>query len=173
MIVWLVGMSGAGKSTIGRHLHTAMKADNPATVLVDGDEIRGIFRQDQGEADYSVAGRRKNARRIQEMCRWLDRQDMDVVCCILSVFRDTLAWNRETYSDYFEVFVDAPFDDLVERNPKNLYKLALSGQTRNVVGVDIEFEPPESPDMHLVNPRPFRPPEDMASQILSALRSRD
>lgn len=175
MIVWLIGMSGAGKSEIGRQLYRKMKADNPATVFVDGDEIREVFKQDQTEADYSVEGRQRNAKRIQAICHWLDRQNIDVVCCILSIFPESHKWNRENYSDYFEVFVDAPMDDLIERNPKNLYRLALDGKMKNVVGVDIEFVPPENPDMTFMNSRPFRPAEEMAAEIHDRLsvRNRD
>ncbi|NVJ98893.1 MAG: adenylyl-sulfate kinase [Alphaproteobacteria bacterium] len=172
MIVWLIGMSGAGKSEIGRQLYRQMKAKNPATVFVDGDEIREVFRTDQSEADYSIEGRRRNADRIQAICKWLESQNIDVVCCVLSIFPESLGWNRENFSDYFEVFVDAPMDDLVERNPKNLYRLAIEGKMKNVVGVDIEFVPPANPDMTFLNGRPFRSAQEMAAEIMQQLEKR-
>jgi len=155
MIVWLIGLSGAGKSAIGRELYKRRKTENSATVFVDGDEIREVFRNDRNSGDYSIEGRRKNADRIRELCVWLDRQGIDVVCCILSIFEENHRWNRNNFDEYFEVFVDAPFEDLVERNPKNLYREAQNGLIENVVGVDIEFRKPEKPDMTIINPRPF------------------
>ncbi len=172
MIIWLVGLSGAGKTAIGRKLYAKMNTKNPATVIIDGDEIREVFKQDQQPADYSLEGRKKNARRIQEICKWLDRQDIDVVCCILSVFPESLSWNRENFREYFEVFVDAPFEDLVERNPKNLYRLALSGEMNNVVGVDIEFVPPENPDHIVFNTRPFRDVCEVANEVFNKINAR-
>jgi adenylylsulfate kinase-like enzyme len=54
LIVWVIGLSGAGKSAIGAALHREMKKDNSATVLIDGDEIRRIFGNDQQAKDYKV-----------------------------------------------------------------------------------------------------------------------
>ena len=171
MVIWLIGLSGAGKSAIGKELYLHMKAENPATVLVDGDEIRNVFKHDRRVVDYTIEGRRKNADRIREICAWLDRQGIDVVCCILSIFPESLKWNHKNYSRYFEVFVDAPFDDLVKRNPKNLYLLAMNGKIKNVVGVDIEFNPPISPDMIVHNERPFKKPDDIAQEIIKQIKT--
>ena len=95
MVIWLVGMSGAGKTTIGQALYASLKAQRPQTVFVDGDEIRALFRHDQQADAYSVAGRRVNAERIQALCGWLDGQGIDVVCCILSMFQDISDDNRQ------------------------------------------------------------------------------
>jgi adenylylsulfate kinase len=170
VIIWLVGLSGAGKSAIGSALYRQMKNDNPATVIVDGDEIRKIFGHDRNAKDYSVEGRRLNAERIRELCAWLDRQDIDVICCILSIFPEHLEGNRRLFSSYFEIFVTAPFDDLVERNPKDLYRLAIDGKEQNVVGVDIEFEPPINSDMVIENTRPYKDPTVIAHSIYECLQ---
>jgi adenylylsulfate kinase len=160
-------MSGAGKSLIGRNVYAQLKAQDPATVLVDGDDIREIFRHDRSDDAYSLEGRRLNAERIRKTCAWLDRQNINVVCCILSVFEDSHDWNRKTYSKYFEVFVDVPFKDLVERHPHDLYGKAQRGEMRNVVGVDIPFAPPANPDLVIENASPFADPEEMARRILA------
>ena len=75
MIVWLVGLSGAGKTTIARELHRQWQAREPATVLIDGDEIREIFKQDQNAAAYTPEGRRINAERIAATKALLDGLD--------------------------------------------------------------------------------------------------
>jgi adenylylsulfate kinase len=166
VIIWLVGLSGAGKTVIGRALHRQMKARNPATVLVDGDEIREVFRHDRGSEPYSVDGRRQNAERIRELCAWLDRQEIDVVCCILSIFEESHRWNREHYREYFEVYVSAPMEVLVERNPKDLYRRAARGEETHVVGVDIEFTPPQEPDLVIENGADPVDAEVAAAEIL-------
>jgi len=151
MVIWLVGMSGAGKSTIGRSLCASLKQDRPQTVFVDGDEIRALFRHDQIEDAYSLAGRRINAERIQSLCRWLDGQDIDVVCCILAMFPDISAENQRIFSNYKEIFVDVPLPVLMQRDDKGLYQAALCGRQRNVVGVDIEYTRPVSPNLVIHN----------------------
>lgn len=151
MIVWLVGLSGAGKTTLGRELYAQWKKLDPATVLVDGDEMRAIFGADRGPDAYALSGRRQNADRIVEVCSWLDRQRINVVCCILCIFPEVLAENRKRFRRYFEVFVDAPMDQLVERDNKGLYAGARSGAIPNVVGVDIPFPRPLGADLVVNN----------------------
>jgi adenylylsulfate kinase len=147
MVVWLVGQSGAGKSTIGREVYRRWKAREANTVLVDGDEIRAIFKHEAREKDYSVKGRRVNAERIVEICRWLDGQGINVVCCILCIFPEVLAANRERFSDYREVYVSTSTEVLRQRDTKGLYAAAERGEQRDVVGVDIPFPEPVAPDL--------------------------
>ena len=64
MIIWLIGLSGAGKTAIGRHLYELWKEEEPNTVFMDGDEIREIFKHDRGDEPYTIEGRKKNAERI-------------------------------------------------------------------------------------------------------------
>ncbi|WP_017906239.1 adenylyl-sulfate kinase [Pseudomonas asplenii] len=167
MVIWLVGLSGAGKTTIGRALYASLKQNRPQTVFVDGDEIRTLFRHDQHADAYSLAGRRVNAERIQALCAWLDSQGIDVVCCILSMFQDISDDNRQRFSKYREVFVDVPLDTLIERDDKGLYQSALRGEQVNVVGMDIEYRPPAAPDLVLHN---SQLPEDLPGYVAQILQ---
>lgn len=156
MVIWLVGMSGAGKTTIGRELYALIKSSHPNTVFVDGDEVREIFRH-EGDDAYTVEGRRQNSERISALCRWLDRQGINVVCSMLSIFEDHRQANRAELLRYFEVFIDASMDELMARDYKNLYRDARAGRVKNVVGVDIPFPAPATPDMVI---RSGHPPVD-------------
>jgi adenylylsulfate kinase len=151
MVIWLVGLSGAGKTTIGRTLYKSMKSKHRHTVFIDGDEVREMFRHDKHDDAYSLIGRRINAERIQAMCAWLENQDIDVVCCILSVFEEISQQNKEQFKQYFEVFVDTPLPLLIEQDNKGLYQAALSGKTKNVVGIDLNYSAPNSPDLVVKN----------------------
>jgi cytidine diphosphoramidate kinase len=149
MVVWLVGLSGAGKSTIGREVYRQLKQHESNTVLVDGDEIRALFKHDTAETSYNLEGRRLNAERIVEICKWLDGQSINVVCCILCVFPDILKANRKQFKKYLEVFISAPYDVLRARDAKGLYVAAEKGEQSHVVGVDIPFPEPVAPDLIL------------------------
>jgi len=153
MVIWLIGMSGAGKTTIGREVYALVKSTLPNTVFVDGDEVREIFRHDHEDA-YTLVGRRLNSERVSALCRWLDRQGINVVCSMLSIFEDHRQANRAAFSRYFEVFVEATPDELMTRDYKDLYRTAKAGEQRNVVGVDIPFTPPTNPDMVIRNGNP-------------------
>lgn len=147
MIIWLIGLSASGKTTMGRSTYETWKQSSPNTVFIDGDEIRKIFRLNDGGDPYSVESRHKIAWSYHNLCIWLDRQGMNVVCCTIMNFQDVLDENRKQLSNYFEVYMQVPFEVLQRRDKKNLYASALKGETKNVVGVDIEYHPPTHPDM--------------------------
>jgi cytidine diphosphoramidate kinase len=148
VIFWIIGLAGAGKTTIAKALYTDLKAKNHSTVLLDGDAIREIMGGDLG---FTLEDRRKNGWRICRMCKYLDDQGINVVCATLSQFHEQQAWNREHLSDYYEVFVDVAMEVLIRRDQKGLYSGALAGKITNVVGMDMPFPPPEFPDLTLKN----------------------
>lgn len=171
MVIWLTGLSGAGKTTIGRVLYRMWKAMAPNTVLVDGDAVRHLVRFNTSDDAYSQAGRHAAASRYCDICAWLDAQDINVVCCTISFFEDLRERNRRNLSKYFEVFISAPMDVLKRRDSKKLYERALRGEIRNVVGVDQPLMPPASPDMVIDNSRDRQDFSDIAGEILKRANS--
>lgn len=168
MIMWLVGLSGAGKTTVGREVVRLWKQTAPNTVLVDGDEIRALFKHDQRPDAHTIEGRRVNAERITELCLWLDGQGVNAVVCILSIFPEMRAENRSRFSDYFETYLKVPLPALMARDEKGLYGKAVSGALTHVVGMDIPFPEPENPDLVVDNTPGLASPEDLARRILAA-----
>ena len=148
MVIWVVGLSGAGKSTLAEEVVKIARVSVPNVVLVDGDVVRRIFGNDLG---HSLEDRRANAFRISRLCAFLEDEGVHVVCAILSIFADNRRWNREHMAHYYQVFIDAPMDQLITRDSKNLYRRAQVGETQDVVGVDIPFERPEDSDLIIPN----------------------
>ena len=166
MIIWIIGMSSAGKTVIGQELYKLIKQKHINTVFIDGDIFRDLHAND---IKYTVKDRKRNSDRICRICQFLDQQDIHVVCSVLSLFHDAQQWNRENYKKYFEIFLDVSFETLVKRDKKNLYKRALKGEIKNVVGVDIEFKPPKNPDMIIKNETSETPPA-IAKRIFHELK---
>jgi cytidine diphosphoramidate kinase len=166
VVVWLIGLAGAGKTSIGREVWARLKQRQPNVVFVDGDDVRAIMGHDLG---HTIEDRRANAGRISRLCAFLDRQGIDVVCAILSMFPETHDWNRRTYSAYFEVFIDVPMAVLAERDQKGLYSAARAGTITNVAGVDLPFTPPANPDLVIANGDAAVTPAQLAVQIIDAL----
>jgi len=147
MVVWITGPSAVGKTAVGERLWSLWKERAPNVVLVDGDAMRQIFGTGSDPAAFAPAGRRANAERIVEICRWLDAQGVHVVCCILAIFDDILERNRGLFSGYLEVRLSAPHGVLAARDPKGLYRKALAGEMANVVGIDIPYALRSTPDL--------------------------
>lgn len=168
MVIWIIGLSGAGKTTVARRVHELWANAAPNTVLVDGDEVREIMRENIQPDSHELSGRRRNAERIFRLCHWLDKQNINVVCSILSIFPDLREENRQEFSKYFEVFIDVPMDELVRRDIKDIYAPALRGERTHVVGVDIPFPRPDSADLIIDNSEPDIDIDKVARQILKA-----
>ncbi len=149
MVIWLIGLSGSGKTTVGKEVFRIWKKKSPQTIFLDGDEVRDIFSNENYSRDYTLKGRRLNAERISRLCLWLDNYNINIVASVLSVFPDMQDWNRKNFKKYFQVFLDVPMNILVKRDTKNLYKEALSGKIKNVVGVDIDFPKPKNSNLIL------------------------
>jgi len=170
MIIWLIGLSGAGKTTIGRSLYKRLKSRNSGTVFVDGDELREVFSYDNIADAHTIEGRRLNGERILSICKWLDGQNIDVVCSILSIFPDLRRSAREIFSCYREVFIDVPLETLIQRDSKQIYSRALSGNLENVVGIDIPFPKPQESDLTISNNDNDHNIDKLVEQIMSVLK---
>lgn len=148
MIIWIIGLSSSGKTTIGKKLFSRLKDNKEKWVFLDGDDFRRMMGEDLG---HTVEDRRRNAVRMTNLCKFLDSYGISAVVCILSLFHDNQRSNRDTFSEYLEVYIDVKMEKLVQRDNKDMYKKALEGKIKNVVGVDIPFIPPASPDIVIDN----------------------
>ncbi len=166
-MILLTGLSGAGKTTIGRQVCRLWRRTSPTAMLVDGDDVRKVLGVTRDARSYTPEGRRQVAERIAALCRWLDGQGIDVVCCTLSVFPDISRRHRETLSHYFEVHLAASLKAVCRRDTKNLYGPALRGESNNVVGVDLPYLPPQAPDLVIDNDTDRTDVSGIAADILN------
>ena len=148
MVVWICGPSAAGKTTIGRNLHSYLKPLLPNLVLVDGDDFRRAMGDGLG---YSPEDRRRNSLRIARFCHLLDAQHLHVICCAVTLDPEAQALGRRVLENYYEVFVDVSMETLLRRDPKGIYQKAMNGEISDVVGIDIPYLPPANPDLVIDN----------------------
>jgi adenylylsulfate kinase len=148
MVIWIIGLSGTGKTTLARQVVERIRQLNGKVVLLDGDLIRTLFGNDVG---HTIEGRRRNAQRLSVLSKFLADQGIHVVAAVLSIFPEWRRWNRENIPDYSEVYIKASMQTLLRRDIKNLYARAVRGEIVNVVGVDIPFPEPENPELVIEN----------------------
>jgi adenylylsulfate kinase len=144
MVVWLTGLSGAGKTTIAEAIVRVVKPSLPSLVLIDGDVIRDLFGAGLG---FDEDARKLQIGRIQRLAQFLAHQNVPVIVSALYSNPELMGWNRENLPDYFEIYVDTPLETVVARDTKGLYSKAQAGELLNVVGIDIPWHIPRTPDM--------------------------
>jgi bifunctional enzyme CysN/CysC len=147
-VIWMTGLSGAGKSTISGLLEKHLHAMGRHVYLLDGDVVRGGLCRDLGFGD---AARTENIRRIGEVAKLMVDAGLIVIVAFISPFRADRKIARDIMQpgEFVEVFVDAPLSVTEARDPKGLYKKARRGEIMNFTGIDSAYEPPENPELRI------------------------
>jgi adenylyl-sulfate kinase len=166
-VLWLTGLSGAGKSTLARTVAADLAARGHRVELLDGDEVRANLTQDLG---FSRADRDSNIARIGYVAGKLAKHDVAVVVAAISPYRQARDKVRASVPSFVEVFVDAPLETCVQRDPKGLYAKAIAGEIANFTGVSDPYEAPLDPE--LVVHTDAEPVGGSAGRILDCLESR-
>ncbi|AAK23461.1 sulfate adenylyltransferase subunit CysN [Caulobacter vibrioides] len=147
-VVWLTGLSGAGKSTIANLVEKRLHALGRHTYLLDGDNVRHGLNKDLG---FTEEDRVENIRRVAEVAKLMVDAGLIVLTAFISPFRAERQLARDLLEpgEFIEVFVDTPLAVAEARDVKGLYKKARSGQLKNFTGVDSPYEAPESPELRI------------------------
>jgi len=142
-VVWLTGLSGAGKSTIARNLEVSLFNVGIRTLILDGDNTRMSINRD---LDFSPVGRQENIRRVAEMAKLLNDAGVVVITAFISPFKADREIAKSIIGDdcFVEVFVDSPLDVCMKRDTKGLYRKALNGELKDFTGISSPYEAPES-----------------------------
>ncbi len=149
MVIWITGISGTGKSTLGNYFFNRFKKKYPTTVFFDGDQFRSIFFND---INYTLKDRDTNAVRLTNLVKYIASQKVNIVISANLTSQRFRDWCRKNVRNYFEVFIDTPLETLIKkRDYKNIYKNAIKGKIKNVVGIDIKFKFPKNPDFVINN----------------------
>lgn len=162
MVIWVTGLSGAGKTTLCEAIIKRAKPTLPTLLRLDGDVLRAIADDNLG---YAVGDRVKQIRRMQALALEMEKQDFIVLVAALYASDKLLAWNRENFAQYFEIYVNTPMDELKRRDPKGLY--TSNGAKGEVVGVDIPWNAPRTPDLEIDGSSAS--PDALAVQVLGRL----
>jgi bifunctional enzyme CysN/CysC len=147
-VIWLTGLSGAGKSTIAQALERELFQRAMHTYVLDGDNIRHGLNSNLG---FAPDDRVENIRRVSEVAKLMADAGTVVITAFISPYRMDRSRAREialeSNAEFIEVFVDAPLAVCEARDPKHLYKKARAGQIREFTGIDAPYEAPEDPEI--------------------------
>ena len=148
MVIWFTGVSGSGKTTLGKKFFKVLKKKSQASIFIDGDEFRSIFKND---LKYSLKDRDKNAFRLTRLVQSLSKQKINIVVAANLTSFKYRSWCRKKISNYYEIYIKAKKTSLLKRDYKKLYKNALQGRIKNVVGIDLPFNTPRGCNLYIEN----------------------
>lgn len=144
IILWLTGLSGAGKTTIAQQLEHKIRGCDRPVELLDGDAIRQHLSQALG---FSREDRDTNVRRVGYVANLLSRNGVIVIVSLISPYRTVRDELRATLDHFVEIYVNAPLELCEARDVKGLYAKARSSQIQSFTGIDDPYETPLNPDI--------------------------
>lgn len=149
-VIWLTGLSGAGKTTLSAHLKQSLSNADITAITLDGDELRTGLCSDLG---FSVTHRKENIRRTGEVAMLLANEGFVVIVSLISPFRrdrkHVAQQCKKQKISFAEVFVNASLEECERRDPKDLYRRARAGEIPKFTGINSRYEAPLSPDLEL------------------------
>lgn len=169
-VIWITGLSGAGKTTLAHEVAALLRADGEAVVMLDGDDLREVFGAVAANAqNHGREGRLALAMQYAHLCKVIALQGLTVVVATISLFREVHAWNRANLPGYFEVYLKVPVEVLRRRDPKGIYRRFDAGELTHLAGLDLPIDEPAAADWS-IQYSPERSVETMAKDLLNRLR---
>lgn len=145
-IIWLCGLSGSGKSVICEGLTEKIRRYHSNILYLDGD----IFREFFPSLGYDKQSRINVAIKRAKFCNLVANQGVNIVCSTISMFNEVYEFNRLNAKNFYDIYIYCTQEELERRDQKGLYSNFKNGKEKNIVGLDINFDPP-SPKMRLDN----------------------
>lgn len=145
ILIWFTGLSGSGKSTVASALESKLYDMGKLTYLLDGDNVRYGLNSNLG---FTKEDRSENIRRISEVCKLFVDAGLITIATFVSPFKEDRDRARKLLGDDFiEIYVDCPLEVCKKRDPKGIYKKAISGKIKNFTGIDSEYEVPHDAEI--------------------------
>ena len=142
-LIWITGLSGSGKSEIGKLILPMIKKKIGQTILINGDDLRNIFKL----YGYTKKDRLENAKKFYGLYKLITDQGINVIFCVVSMFDAVRSWNKKYINNYIEIYIKTELKKIIQQNKKETY----FNNKKNVVGIDIKPELPKNPDITITN----------------------
>lgn len=164
LTIWFTGLSGSGKSTLSAMVEETLLERGLNVEVLDGDEVRTMLSSRLG---FSKDDRDLNIKRIGWICNLLTRNNVIAIAAAISPYKEVRDANRKMIGNFVEIYVKCPIEVLKDRDPKGLYKKALSGEIDNFTGISDPYEPPEDAEVMVETDK--ESPEDSHDKIIKTL----
>lgn len=144
-LIWLTGLSGSGKTTIAKAMIEKIKSEGHAVMLLDGDEIRDIFKNN----GFDKEARIKHNQDVGKMAVYLQSQGIIPIVSLISPYTEARDYVRGISKDFTEVYVRTPLSICEQRDVKGLYKKVRAGEIKDFTGIHASapYEVPKFPEI--------------------------
>jgi len=142
VVIWLIGISGAGKTTLGNKLHDYFKNNNTKSFIIDGDLVRNFYNNDLG---YSKADRIANIKRIMLSAYTLEQNEIIPIVCNISPFENLRSFARSKFKSYHEIYLKKNLDIAKKNDVKNIYE--NNENKTDIIGINLKFDKPLNSDL--------------------------
>jgi|TARA_Y100000294_G_scaffold176875_1_gene200569 adenylylsulfate kinase len=148
MIIWITGLSGAGKTTLAKALYNDVKKKFPNTLWIDGDIIRKHY---QNTKKYDQKSRIEQYKKMINIAKFCYDQKLNVIISVLYFNNFIFKNNKKLFKNYFQIYLKADIKDLIRRDYKKLYSKNINKKRPHLVGVDIKWNEPKKSDLIIEN----------------------
>lgn len=141
-VIWLTGLSGAGKTTLGLALEDELFKRGYLTQILDGDIVRSGI---NNNLKFSLSDRMENIRRIAEVSKLFMHCGIVIINCFITPTNDMRRMAREIIGeeDLLEVYINASLAVCEKRDTKGLYRKARLGEIKDFTGINSPFDEPD------------------------------
>jgi len=145
-VVWLTGLPGSGKTTVGRRIVEDLCKRGIKAEILDGDEIRSAISSELG---FSKRDREIHPHRVIYLSKLLSKNGIVAVVALISPYRSIREYARQDLENFIEVWMNCSLETCMSRDPKGLYKNAKEGKVTNLTGIQDPYERPTNPEITL------------------------
>jgi len=142
ILFWITGVSGSGKSSLGKNIKKEIINLYGPTLLINGDNLRKIFKL----YDYSIKGRLDNGLKFTKLAKFITDQKINIIFCLVGMFHKIRSENKKNIKNYIEIYIKTDIKKIIKLNKKKIYL-----KKKNIVGLDLIPEFPKSADIILKN----------------------
>ena len=148
MIIWITGLSGAGKTILAKALYKDVKKRFPNTLRIDGDILRKHF---QNTKKFDQKSRIEQYKKMIRLAKFCYEQKINIIISVLYFNNFIFKNNKKIFKNYFQIYLKANIKDLIKRDSKKVYSKNINKKKPFLVGIDIKWNEPTKSDLTIEN----------------------
>ena len=144
IVFWITGLSGSGKTIIGKKIHKDITKKYGPTLMISGDNIRKIFKL----KGYEIKERLEIAKKYSQFAKYITDQKINIIIAVVAMYDEPRKWNTLNINNYIEIYIKSNIKEIIKLNKKKIYKKKNPGK---LIGIDIKPQYPKNPAIILTN----------------------